>query len=114
MSTGTGSRARGFQADSYGASAEYHREWYLHRNNRVLPKDLIVFCDWAGDAPIFSDQTDIYEIATVNILRGEGGADQYIKASANSDPVNLSLRLSVITRNIATVDYYVSIRPEGT
>jgi hypothetical protein len=99
-----------FSSSVVGELAYSRREFYFDRAITPRSKDLLVTCTWCGDAPILDETATIFEIVNVDRLLGDGGQVEYIKVSAGSKPINASLRLASLRRNISRVEYYVALQ----
>jgi len=99
---------------SVGEIAVGIREFYVDFNVRIKQKDLLVFCEWDGEVPLFNEYTLMYEVLNVDPLRAdrEGGVArlEYLRATTQSNPVNTEIKFDSIKKNIKGSQYYVAVK----
>lgn len=85
------------------------KQFYIQHDVRPRRKDLIVVCQWKGNVPIFDEYTEIFLINEAEPNKADNGRIEYFIASAHADPINASIKLTNIKKNIKEASYYVSV-----
>jgi hypothetical protein len=83
------------------------RQWYFEFSEQIERYDLLVFCDWNGDQPVFDSNSAIYRVCNVEPLQGDHGRTEFNKISSQSDPLNAQIKLQQIQQQ---GNFYLAVK----